>query len=52
MALFGTPPCPPKQCPQCWLHAHDKSIHRALKGQDCQSCLNHMATNCDGFYRK
>ncbi|MFF7802066.1 pRL2-8 [Streptomyces olivaceus] len=52
MGLFGIPPCPPDQCPQCWQHAHDSSIHRALKGKDCGPCLDHLATNCNGFYRK
>lgn len=52
MGLFGIPPLPKNQCPQCWQHAHDGSIHRALKGQDCPQCLNHMHTKCNGFYRK
>ncbi|QES46057.1 pRL2-8 [Streptomyces venezuelae] len=35
-------PAPPGECPQCWAHAHDKSIHKALKGEQCQPCLDHM----------
>lgn len=53
MGLFGIPPCPKNQCPQCWEHAHNPEIHRRLKpGEDCVPCLNHMATNCNGFYRR
>ncbi|TXJ82157.1 pRL2-8 [Streptomyces lavendulae] len=34
---------PPGQCPQCWQHAHDKSIHRRLKPrEDCPQCVDHM----------
>ncbi|MFD6432836.1 pRL2-8 [Streptomyces venezuelae] len=39
-----------KQCPQCWEHAHNKAIHKALKGKQCEPCLDHMVTNCRGFY--
>ncbi len=34
---------PPGQCPQCWQHAQDKSIHRRLKPrEDCPECVDHM----------
>jgi hypothetical protein len=34
---------PPGNCRQCWKHAYDKSIHRALKpGEDCKPCVDHM----------
>ncbi|MGD6749151.1 pRL2-8 [Streptomyces sp. BH105] len=53
MSLFGIPPCPKNQCPQCWEHAYNSEIHRRLKsGEECRPCLDHMATNCDGFYRR
>lgn len=40
-------PTPPGECPQCWLHAHDKSIHRRLgPGQDCLPCLDHAHNGC------
>ncbi|MGV2914475.1 pRL2-8 [Streptomyces alfalfae] len=46
-------PTPPGQCPQCWAHAYDKSIHRALKpGEDCPPCLDHAYNGCPGFNRK
>jgi len=32
---------PPGECPQCWRHAHDRSIHRHLRG-DCPQCVDHM----------
>ncbi|MEV0120654.1 pRL2-8 [Streptomyces sp. NPDC050703] len=36
-------PAPPGECPQCWQHAHDKSIHRRLgPREDCPDCVNHM----------
>ncbi|MFI2617604.1 pRL2-8 [Streptomyces sp. NPDC018584] len=36
-------PAPPGECPQCWQHAHDKSIHRRLKPrEDCPQCVDHM----------
>ncbi|WP_329337656.1 pRL2-8 [Streptomyces sp. NBC_00663] len=38
---------PPGECPQCWQHAHDKSIHRRLKPrQDCPACVDHMVNGC------
>ncbi|MDF2269211.1 pRL2-8 [Streptomyces coacervatus] len=38
---------PPGECPQCWQHAHDRSIHRRLKPrEDCQPCLDHMHNGC------
>ncbi|MGW0904995.1 pRL2-8 [Streptomyces sp. NPDC002853] len=53
MGLFGIPSCPPGQCPQCWQHAYDKNAHKGLgPREDCPACLNHLATNCNGFYRK
>lgn len=46
-------PTPPGECPQCWAHAHDKSIHRALKpGEDCQACLSHMRGGCPSIVPK
>lgn len=34
---------PPGQCPQCWQHAYDKSIHQRLKPrEDCPACVDHM----------
>ncbi|MFI5977942.1 pRL2-8 [Streptomyces sp. NPDC051452] len=34
---------PPGQCPQCWQHAYDKSIHRKLgPREDCPQCVDHM----------
>ncbi|ATL28735.1 pRL2-8 [Streptomyces formicae] len=36
-------PAPAGECPQCWQHAHDKSIHRRLKPrEDCPQCVDHM----------
>lgn len=36
-------PCPPGECPQCWQHAYDKSIHRRLAPrEDCPQCVDHM----------
>lgn len=33
---------PPGECTQCYAHAYDKSIHRALgPGVQCQPCLHH-----------
>ncbi|MFF8430885.1 pRL2-8 [Streptomyces sp. NPDC016566] len=38
---------PPGECPQCWQHAHDRSIHRRLRPrEDCQPCLDHMRNGC------
>ncbi|MGY6025188.1 pRL2-8 [Streptomyces spinosirectus] len=45
-------PTPPGQCPQCWQHAYDKSIHRRLKGGDCLPCLDHMRNGCPYFVPK
>ncbi|WUL02377.1 pRL2-8 [Streptomyces sp. NBC_00356] len=46
-------PCPPRQCPQCWAHAYDPAIHKRLRpGEQCGPCLDHMVTECGGFYRK
>ncbi|MGW2518704.1 pRL2-8 [Streptomyces sp. NPDC001617] len=34
---------PPGECPQCWQHAHDRSIHRRLKPrEDCSQCVDHL----------
>ncbi|WP_435058454.1 pRL2-8 [Streptomyces sp. bgisy060] len=35
---------PPKgQCRQCWRHAYDRSIHKALgRREDCKPCVDHM----------
>jgi Zn finger protein HypA/HybF involved in hydrogenase expression len=36
---------PPKgECRQCWAHAHDKSIHKALDRNldHCPQCVAHM----------
>ncbi|MFD7534277.1 pRL2-8 [Streptomyces sp. NPDC059819] len=36
-------PTPPGECPQCWQHAYDRSIHRRLKPrEDCPQCVDHM----------
>ncbi|WP_329583670.1 pRL2-8 [Streptomyces sp. NBC_01361] len=36
------------ECRQCWRHAHDPSIHRALRpGEDCKPCLSHMGGHPD-----
>lgn len=32
---------PKRECPQCWRHAHDPSIHRGNRG-DCPQCVDHM----------
>ncbi|MCX5362378.1 pRL2-8 [Streptomyces sp. NBC_00124] len=38
---------PPGQCPQCWQHANDRSIHRRLKPrEDCKPCVDHMRNGC------
>ncbi|MBP5866098.1 MULTISPECIES: hypothetical protein [Streptomyces] len=40
-------PVPPGQCIQCWTHAYDPDIHRALAPkEDCQPCLSHMGGKC------
>lgn len=37
----------PRDCPQCWQHANDRSIHRALgPGEDCKPCLDHANKRC------
>ncbi|MFD9072106.1 pRL2-8 [Streptomyces lasiicapitis] len=47
------PPCLPNQCPQCWQHAYDPSTHAGLgPREDCPQCVDHMITDCRGFYRK
>ncbi|MDH2388331.1 pRL2-8 [Streptomyces sp. HNM0663] len=34
---------PAGECPQCWQHAHDRSIHRKLRPrEDCPQCVDHM----------
>lgn len=34
------PPMPKGQCPQCWAHAYDRSIHaRLAPREDCQPCI-------------
>ncbi|MEU5888045.1 pRL2-8 [Streptomyces sp. NPDC047461] len=34
---------PPGECPQCWQHANDRSIHRRLKPrEDCPQCVDHL----------
>ncbi|MFI9566507.1 pRL2-8 [Streptomyces rishiriensis] len=36
-------PTPPGECPQCWQHAHDRSVHRRLRPrEDCPQCVDHM----------
>lgn len=32
---------PDGECPQCWRHAYDKSIHRALPrdARQCDACV-------------
>ncbi|MFJ1898497.1 MULTISPECIES: pRL2-8 [unclassified Streptomyces] len=38
---------PPGQCPQCWTHAYDRSIHKRLKPrEDCSACVDHMRRGC------
>ncbi|MFF8829136.1 pRL2-8 [Streptomyces sp. NPDC015131] len=38
---------PPGQCPQCWQHAYDKSIHHRLgPREDCPDCVGHMVNGC------
>ncbi|MFI0510618.1 pRL2-8 [Streptomyces sp. WSLK1-5] len=38
---------PPGQCPQCWQHAYDRSIHRRLRhDEDCLPCLDHKDNGC------
>jgi hypothetical protein len=40
-------PAPPGECPQCWRHAYDKSIHRSLAPrEDCKPCLDHAYNGC------
>lgn len=40
-------PTPPGECPQCWAHAYDSSIHRRLApGEDCPGCLDHLHNGC------
>jgi hypothetical protein len=40
-------PTPPGECPQCWQHAHDRSIHRSLpRGENCGPCVDHMVNGC------
>jgi hypothetical protein len=44
---------PPGQCPQCWQHAHDKSIHRSQdQSQDCAQCVDHMRNGCPNIVPK
>lgn len=53
MGLFGIPPCPKNQCPQCWDHAYNPAAHKGLAwNEDCPACLDHLNTKCRGFYRK
>lgn len=57
MGLFGNSPrtaaspTPQGECPQCWRHAHDSSVHRGLRG-DCPQCVDHMVNGCPGFNRR
>jgi hypothetical protein len=38
---------PPGECPQCWQHAHDPSIHRKQdQSKDCPQCVDHMVNGC------
>ncbi|WBO69399.1 pRL2-8 [Streptomyces camelliae] len=38
---------PPGECPQCWQHAYDRSIHRKLRPrEDCPQCVDHMVNGC------
>lgn len=46
-------PVPKGQCPQCWTHAYDRSIHRSQdQSTDCPQCVDHMVNGCPGFNRK
>ncbi|MEU8958586.1 pRL2-8 [Streptomyces sp. NPDC048518] len=46
-------PAPGGQCPQCWQHAYDKSIHRRLKpDQDCPQCVDHLHNGCPSLVPK
>ncbi|MGH3309739.1 MAG: pRL2-8 [Streptomyces sp.] len=34
---------PEGECPQCWVHAHDKSVHAHLGWrEDCPECVAHV----------
>ena len=47
MTALPTRSTPPGQCPQCWQHAYDKSVHRKLAPrEDCPQCVDHMANGC------
>jgi hypothetical protein len=58
MGLLGKSPrtaapsaSPPQgECPQCWRHAYDRTVHRGLRG-DCPQCVDHMVNGCPGFNR-
>lgn len=58
MGLFGKSPrtaapatsTPEGECPQCWRHAYDPTVHRGLRG-DCPQCVDHMVNGCPGFNR-
>ncbi|WP_306320523.1 MULTISPECIES: pRL2-8 [unclassified Streptomyces] len=59
MGLFGTSSpaagssTPKGECPQCWRHAHNPEVHRALgPRQDCPQCLDHMINGCPGLNRR
>ncbi|WP_443061925.1 pRL2-8 [Streptomyces sp. NBC_00490] len=40
---MAVPETPPGECPQCWQHAYDRSVHRRLKPrEDCPQCVDHM----------
>ncbi|WUL43902.1 pRL2-8 [Streptomyces canus] len=44
---------PPGECPQCWQHAHDRSIHRRLRArEDCPQCVDHMRNGCPNLVPK
>ncbi|MGW7065984.1 pRL2-8 [Streptomyces sp. NPDC054855] len=44
---------PKGECPQCWRHAYDPSVHRGLgPRQDCPQCVDHMVNGCPGINRR
>lgn len=46
-------PTPKGECPQCWTHAYDRSVHRGLRPrEDCRQCVDHLRNGCPGFNRK
>ena len=44
-----TKPCPPRECPQCWHHAHVLHAGNLLGlvlEPECPPCLDHMINGC------